>query len=69
MGDRGSVDFQVRADGSKVADSGTVRGTDAAVHLTADLSGAAFLRLMLTDAGDGNSYDHSDWAAAALTCS
>ncbi|HZC72296.1 MAG TPA: NPCBM/NEW2 domain-containing protein [Jatrophihabitans sp.] len=68
VGDRGSVDFQVYADGKKVADSGVVRGTDAAVHLTADLSGASFLRMVLTDGGDGNSYDHSDWAAAAVNC-
>jgi alpha-galactosidase len=69
VGDRGSVDFQVWADGTKVADSGVVRGTDAAVHLTADVSGASFLRMVLTDGGDGNSYDHGDWAAAAVSCS
>ncbi len=69
VGDRGSVDFQVLGDGTKVADSGTVRGSDSAVHLTGDLSGATFLRLIVTDAGDGNSYDHADWAAASVSCS
>jgi alpha-galactosidase len=69
VGSNGSVDFQVFADNSKVADSGTVRGTDTAQHLTADLSGAQFLRMVITDAGDGNSYDHSDWAAASVACS
>jgi alpha-galactosidase len=69
VGNNGSVDFQVFADGTKVADSGVVRGTDAALHLTANLSGATFLRLVITDAGDGNTYDHSDWAAAQVTCS
>jgi alpha-galactosidase len=68
-GTNGSVDFQVWADGSKVADSGTVTGADTAKHLTANLSGAEFVRLVVTDAGDGNSYDHSDWAAAQVTCS
>jgi alpha-galactosidase len=68
VGDRGSVDFQVFADGTKVADSGTVTGAQGATHLSATLTGARFLRLVLTDAGDGNSYDHSDWAAAQLTC-
>jgi alpha-galactosidase len=69
VGDRGQVDFQVYADGSKVADSGLVTGTDAAKQLTADLSGAMFLRLVVTDGGDGINYDHSDWAAAAVSCS
>jgi alpha-galactosidase len=68
VGNNGSVDFQVFADNAKVADSGVVHGADAAKHLTADLSGAQFLRLVITDAGDGNSYDHSDWAGAAVTC-
>jgi alpha-galactosidase len=69
VGDRGQVDFQVYADGTKVADSGLVRGTDAAKSLTADLSGASFLRMVVTDGGDGINYDHSDWAAAAISCS
>jgi alpha-galactosidase len=69
VGSNGSVDFQVWADGTKVADSGVRTGSEAALHLTADLSGAKFLRLVLTDGGDGNSYDHSDWAGAQVTCS
>jgi alpha-galactosidase len=69
VGSNGSVDFQIWADGTKVADSGVRTGSEGAVHLTGDLSGAKFLRMVLTDGGDGNSYDHSDWAAAQLTCS
>ena len=69
VGNNGSVDFQVWADGNKVADSGVVRGTDNAVHLTGNLTGAKFLRMVLTDGGDGNSYDHADWAGAQVTCS
>jgi len=68
VGDRGSVDFQVWADGTKVADSGVRTGTEGAVHLTGDLGGAQFLRMVLTDGGDGNSYDHSDWAGAQISC-
>jgi alpha-galactosidase len=68
VGNNGSVDFQVFADGTKVADSGTVHGADSAKALTADLSGAKFLRLVITDAGDGNTYDHSDWAGAQISC-
>src|SRR5207244_10176853 len=69
VGNNGSVDFQVWADGSKVADSGVVTGVDAAKHVTAVVSGAKFLRLVITDGGDGNSYDHSDWAGAQISCS
>jgi alpha-galactosidase len=69
VGNNGSVVFQVWADGDKVADSGVKTGADSSTHVTANLTGAKFLRMVLTDAGDGNSYDHSDWAAAEVTCS
>jgi alpha-galactosidase len=68
VGDRGKVDFQVYADGAKVADSGPMTGAQPAQHVEADLSGAKFLRLVVTDGGDGINYDHSDWAAAEVTC-
>jgi alpha-galactosidase len=34
------------------------------VHLT----GAQYVRLVITDAGDGMQYDRSDWAGAQFTC-
>ena len=64
----GSVVFQVWADNTKVADSGLLTVDDPAASLTADLHGAQFLRLVVTDGGDGNNSDHADWAAAAVTC-
>ncbi|WP_407639521.1 NPCBM/NEW2 domain-containing protein [Kitasatospora azatica] len=64
----GSVDFQVFADGRKVADSGLLTGKDPARTLTADLTGAQQLRLVVTDGGDGTSWDHADWAGAKLAC-
>lgn len=64
----GSVVFQVFKDGAKVADSGTVTGKDQPKHLTADLTGATTVRLVVTDAGDGTSYDHADWAGAHIAC-
>ncbi|MFD0404364.1 NPCBM/NEW2 domain-containing protein [Kitasatospora sp. NPDC127116] len=67
-GIRGSVVFQILADGVKVADSGTLTGTKAAVHLSVPLTGANELTLQVTDAGDGNTSDHADWAAPVLTC-
>ncbi|MFD4674429.1 NPCBM/NEW2 domain-containing protein [Lentzea sp. NPDC058450] len=65
---RGSVVFQVFADDVKVAESGRLTGTDAAVRLTASVSGAETLRLVLTDAGDGINSDHGDWASPRITC-
>jgi alpha-galactosidase len=65
----GSVTFELWADGDKVADSGPLTVDDAATPLAADLSGAAFVRLVATDAGDGTNSDHADWADAKLTCS
>jgi alpha-galactosidase len=66
---KGSVVFQVYADGRKVADSGLLTGTDGPVRLTAPLAGAQELLLQVTDGGDGNLYDHADWAEPRLTCS
>jgi alpha-galactosidase len=37
--------------------------------VTADLSGRAVLRLVVTDGGNGVGEDHADWADAKLTCS
>ncbi|MFD5922020.1 NPCBM/NEW2 domain-containing protein [Kitasatospora sp. NPDC058201] len=64
----GSVVFQIYRDGTRVADSGTLTGKDRAKRLTADLTGANELRLVVTDAGDGTSWDHADWAGARIAC-
>jgi alpha-galactosidase len=68
VGDRGSVTFEVWADGVKLADSGVRRGTDGAATLTADLTGKRELRLVVTSAADGIDYDHADWLDPQLTC-
>ncbi|WP_197355998.1 NPCBM/NEW2 domain-containing protein, partial [Streptomyces clavuligerus] len=67
-GPGGSVVFQVLRDGAVAADSGRLTGADPARTLTADLSGALELRLVVTDAGDGTTYDHADWLAPRLDC-
>ncbi len=64
----GTVVFQIFKDGVKVADSGVVTATAAAKRLTADVSGANELRLVVTDGGDGINNDHADWADAKVTC-
>ncbi|MEY9942310.1 NPCBM/NEW2 domain-containing protein [Streptacidiphilus sp. MAP5-3] len=68
VGNSGSVDFQIWADGKQVADSGVMTGGEPGKTLTADLSGAQFLRLVVNHVGDNINYDHSDWANAQITC-
>jgi alpha-galactosidase len=64
----GSVTFELWADGEKVADSGYMDTSTPARTLAADLTGATLLRLVVTDAGNGNNSDHADWADPRLTC-
>lgn len=66
---RGSVVFQVFADEAKVAETGVLGATSPTVALTADVTGAEYIRLVVTDSGDGNGNDHADWADAKFTCS
>jgi hypothetical protein len=68
VGDRGSVEFQVWGDGTMLASSGVVRGPQTSVPISADVGGVHELTLVVTKAGDGNAYDHADWAGARLSC-
>jgi glucose/arabinose dehydrogenase/endonuclease YncB( thermonuclease family) len=65
----GSVVFQVLTDGTNVYDSGTVLGGAPVKNVNVNLTGKNDLELVLTDAGDGISWDHGDWANATITCS
>ncbi|HEY7087048.1 MAG TPA: NPCBM/NEW2 domain-containing protein, partial [Tepidisphaeraceae bacterium] len=65
-GGKGRASFQVFVDGVLAYDSGVVRGTDAVKQVLVNVKGAQQLRLVVGDAGDGNSYDHADWAGAQL---
>ena len=64
---RGSVIFQVVADGQKLFDSGKMTGSNDAQSVNVKVSGKKLLELVVTDAGDGLSYDHANWGDAALT--
>jgi alpha-galactosidase len=66
---KGSVRFLVLADGKQVADSGVVTSTSGGHPLSADVTGAQEVHLVVTDGGDGNDSDHADWADASITCS
>jgi alpha-galactosidase len=64
----GDVIFQIFAGDKVVADSGVITNTSPVKTLTADLSGAQWLRLHVDPDGP-NTYDHGDWAGPTLTCS
>jgi alpha-galactosidase len=65
---KGSVVFHVFVDGVEKFNSNTVIATTAVQHVSVDLTGASRMRLLVTDANDGSSNDHADWAGAQLTC-
>ncbi|WP_338074888.1 NPCBM/NEW2 domain-containing protein [Kineococcus vitellinus] len=67
VGTSGSVVFQVWNGTTKLADSGVLRGGQAAKVLSVDVSGATEVRLVVTDAGNGTTGDHADWAGATLS--
>lgn len=67
VGSDGSVVFQIYVDGTKQYDSGTMTGSTATKTTTVSLANAQTLRLVVTDAGNGNDSDHGDWANAYLT--
>lgn len=63
----GSVVFQVYAGSSKVFDSGVMTRASAARQVSVSLAGAQVLSLVVTDAGDGITWDHANWADSRLT--
>jgi hypothetical protein len=66
VGSNGSVIFQVWTDGTKVYDSGTMNGSSATKTVTVDVTGKSQLWLVVTTSGNGNAFDHADWAGARL---
>ena len=68
VGSRGSVVFQVYLDGVKAYDSGVMTGASATKMMDLPLQGQQELRLVVTDAGNGISYDHADWASPKVFC-
>jgi hypothetical protein len=68
VGNRGSVIFRVVGDGEELFTSGVVLGARAAVPIYVDVTGIETLDLVVTAGGDGNGWDHADWADARLAC-
>lgn len=65
-GGAGTVVFQVFVDGRKAFESGVMRGKQPPKRVLVNIEGGRELRLVVTDAGDGISCDHADWADAKL---
>jgi alpha-galactosidase len=65
-GDVGSVTFEVWADDKRVAASGLMRVGDAPKLLSADLTGARVLTLLVDDGGDTSNDDEVAWAGAMI---
>jgi alpha-galactosidase len=63
-----SVTFQVWADGSKLFDSGVVKGGSVAKPLNVDVTGKTELSLFVDNGGDDRHQDHVDWANARVSC-
>ncbi|NEC63180.1 NPCBM/NEW2 domain-containing protein, partial [Streptomyces sp. SID9727] len=67
-GTKGTVTFEVWADGEKAASTGILTNAMAPQPLSADVTGARVVRLVVTDAGDGVDSDHADWGDLRITC-
>ncbi len=65
--DKSSVKFLVLVDGRVAAQTKVLKGKQPPVHLHVDLAGAKLLELHVTTAGDGDHFDHADWANAYFT--
>ncbi len=66
-GNRGSVEFIIRADGKEVWKSGVMEPGTVAQAFSVNLTDVKILDLVASDAGDGIDYDHADWADVKIT--
>ncbi|MEW2076262.1 glycoside hydrolase family 97 catalytic domain-containing protein [Streptomyces sp. NPDC013433] len=66
VGGKGSVSFEVLADGRAAAVTEVLDGTDEVRRIDLDVTGVQRLTLRVTDGGDGVDSDHADWADARL---
>lgn len=64
ISDYGSVVFHVIADDEEVFVSDTLTGTSPTGTVDVSIEGAEYVNLVVTNADDGKTGDHADWAAA-----
>lgn len=65
-GTSGSAVFRVYVDNVLKFDSGLMTATTPTKLVSVSLTDARAMRLVVTDGGDGNDWDHADWANATL---
>jgi len=65
-GHQPAVEFVVYGDGKKLWASGIMHLGDTAKPVSLSLAGIQKLELLVTDGGNGNYYDHADWADASF---
>ena len=68
-GQKPAAEFVVIGDGKKLWSSGVMHLGDAAKPCSVDVNGVKKLELLVTDGGNGNYYDHVDWADAKFEAS
>jgi lysophospholipase L1-like esterase len=66
-GAQGSAVFEVWVDNVKLFDSGLRTGNSPTLPVTVDVAGKNTLKLVVADGGNGEDWDHGDWANARLT--
>ncbi|MBC8109318.1 MAG: NPCBM/NEW2 domain-containing protein [Anaerolineae bacterium] len=65
-GGGGSVVYKVYADGKRIFSSAIIRGTDPVQLIKLRIAGVRKLTLIVSDAGDGSTNDHANWANARV---
>ncbi len=69
VANNGSVRFQVwNGTTTMLTQSAVITGASATATIDLNITGITNLRLVITDNGDSDAYDHADWADAKLTC-
>jgi glucose/arabinose dehydrogenase len=67
VGTNGSVVFQIYLDGVLAQDTGLVRGGEARKSAFLAVANKNTLRLVVTNGGDGQGFDHASWGGAHVT--
>ncbi len=60
-GDKASVVFAIYGDDTLLYQSPVIKRYDIPTHATVSIQGVSQLKLVVTDAGNGNTDDHADW--------
>lgn len=69
-GQWGTLMFEVwDGNNRRLATTPLMRGGDTPISLSADIGGASYIRLVVSDGGDGLNSDHAVWGDPMLTCS